>query len=310
MNWRRWKWTLGRLLRRDETDRDLDEEIRAHLAIEIRQRMEAGDAAETARLDATKDFGNISLVKEETREMWTCTSLDRLWQDAHYAVRGLRQSFGFTLLALAALALGIGSTTAMFTVLYAVIIRPLPYPDPDRLVTVWEQSPSTRPNVVSILNFRAWRERVRSFDSMAAYNQGPKNLLGGEESAQITGANVTADFFHVLRVEPFLGRGLARDEEGPSSPRLAILSHGFWQRRFGGDVSVIGRQVSIDGAHHEIIGVLPPDFGFPDRQVDVFTPLRAEYSGRDFNVVARLRPGVGLDSARAEMISNRRRDGC
>ena len=107
-----------------------------------------------------------------------------------------------------------------------------------------------------------------------------------------------------------MGRGLARDEEGPSSPRLAILSHGFWQRRFGGDVSVIGRQVSIDGAHHEIIGVLPPDFGFPDRQVDVFTPLRAEYSGRDFNVVARLRPGVGLDSARAEMISNRRRDGC
>src|SRR5437899_12511718 len=155
MNWRRWKWTLGRLLRRDETDRHLDEEIRAHLAIEIRQRMEAGDAAETARLDATKDFGNISLVKEETREMWTFTSLERLWQDAHYAVRGLRQSFGFTFLALAALALGIGSTTAMFTVLYAVIIRPLPYPDPDRLVTVWEQSPSTRTHVVSLLIFMA-----------------------------------------------------------------------------------------------------------------------------------------------------------
>src|SRR5436190_2186838 len=262
MNWHTLKWMLGRLFRPTQTDRDLDEEIRAHLAIDMRQRMDAGDAAETARLNAAKDFGNVPLVKEVTREMWTLTSLERLWQDSRYAVRGLRRSLGFTLLALAALALGIGSTTAMFTVLYTVIIRPLPYPEPDRLVTLWEQSPSTRPNVVSILNFRAWRERVRSFDSMAAYNQGPKNLLGGEESAQITGANVTADFFHVLRVEPFLGRGLARDEEGPSSPRLAILSHGFWQRRFGGDVSVIGQRVSIDGAHHEIIGVLPSDFAF------------------------------------------------
>ena len=272
--------------------------------IDIRQRMDAGDAAEPARLNAAKDFGNVSLVKEVTREMWTFTSLERLWQDARYAVRSLRRSFGFTLLALAALALGIGSTTAMFTVLYTVIIRPLPFPDPDRLVMLWEKSPrSAGQNVVSILNFRAWKERARSFASMAAYNQGPKNLLGGDEPIQITGANVTADFFRVLRVEPFLGRGFASGEEGPSSPRLAVLSHGFWQRRFGGEASVIGRRVSIGGAHHEIIGVLPPDFAFPDRRVEVFTSLRAEYSGRDFQVVARLRPGVGLDSARAEMIS-------
>ena len=115
----------------------------------------------------------------------------------------------------------------MFTVLYTVIIRPLPFPDPDRLVMLWEKSPrSAGQNVVSILNFRAWKERARSFASMAAYNQGPKNLLGGDEPIQITGANVTADFFRVLRVEPFLGRGFASGEEGPSSPRLAVLSHG------------------------------------------------------------------------------------
>jgi len=242
MNWHSWKWTLARLLRLAKTDQDLDEEIRAHLAIHTRQRIDAGDAPEVARLNAAKDFGNVALVKEVTREMWTFTSLERLWQDARYAVRSLRRSFGFTLLALAALALGIGLTTAMFTVLYSVIIRPLPFPDPDRLVTLWEKSPrSGRQNVVSILNFRAWRERARSFDSMAAYNQGPKNLLGGDEPIQITGANVTADFFRVLRVEPLLGRGFASGEEGPSSPRLAVLSHGFWQRRFGGEASVIGR---------------------------------------------------------------------
>ena len=131
---------------------------------------------------------------------------------------------GFTLLALTALALGIGATTAMFTVLHSVVIRPLPFSDADRLVTLWEKPPrSERPNVVSILNFRAWKERARSFESMAAYNQGAKNLLGGDEPIQIIGANVTGAFFPVLQVAPMLGRGFAPEEEGPSGPRLAIL---------------------------------------------------------------------------------------
>lgn len=303
MNWHTWRWTLGRLFRRAQTDRDLDDEIRAHLAIDMQQRMEGGDAAETARLSATKDFGNVSLVKEVTREVWTFSSLESLWQDARYAIRGLRRSVGFTLLAAGALALGIGSTTAMFTVLYNVILRPLPFPEPDQLVTLWEKSPrSAGQNVVSILNFRAWKERTQSFGSMAAYNQGPKNLLGGDEPIQITAVNVTADFFRVLRIEPLLGRGFVSAEEGPAGPRLAVVSYGFWQSRFGGEASVIGRRVSIGGAHHEIIGVMPADFAFPDRRADVFTLLWADYSGRDFRVVARLRQGVGLSSAQAEMV--------
>jgi putative ABC transport system permease protein len=304
MNLRGCKWTLARMLRLKHSDDELDEEIRAHLAIDAQQRMERGDSPETARIEAVNNFGNVALVKEVTREMWTFPSLERLWQDARYAVRGLTRSVGFTLLALTALALGIGSTTAMFTVLYSVVVRPLPFPDPDRLVTLWEKSPrNERPNVVSILNFRAWKERARSFELMAAYNQGPKNLLGSDGPIQIIGANVTGDFFRVLRVAPILGRGFASGEEGPSQPRLAVLSHGFWQRRFGGEASVIGQRVSIGGVHHEIIGVMPQDFAFPDRHVDAFTLTWPEYSGRDFYVVARLRPGVGLESARAEMTS-------
>ena len=304
MKWHPWKWTFGRLLRRARTDRDLDDEIQAHLAIDARQRIEAGDPPDAARLNAAKDFGNVALVQEVTRELWTFTSLERLWQDARYAVRTLRRSTGFTLLALAALALGIGSTTAMFTVLYSVVIRALPFTDPDTLVTIWEKPPRTeRPNVVSLLNFRAWKERARSFDSMAAYSQSPQNLLGGDEPVQITGAKVTGDFFRVLRVQPILGRSFASGEDGPSASPLVVLSHGLWQRRFGGQASVIGRQISIGGRHHEIIGVLPPYFAFPNRRIDVFTSLRDDYSGRDFHVIARLRTGVGVGAAQAEMVS-------
>jgi len=303
MNLRSWKSTVARFLRLKSEDDDLEEEIRAHLAIDTRQRIERGESPRTARLEAARDFGNAALVKEITREAWTLASFERLRQDARYAVRSFARSTGFTLLVLTALALGIGATTAMFTVLDSVILRPLPFPDPERLVTVWErQSKSERPNVVSILNFRAWRERAKSFEAMAAYNQGPKNLLGGDEPIQITGASVTVDFFRVLGVAPQIGRGFAPEEGGPSGPRLAVLSYRFWQRHFGGDAGVIGRRVSIGGSHHEITGVMPEEFAFPDRRVDVFTLAWPDYSGRDFQVIARLHAGTSIDASRAEMV--------
>ena len=211
---------------------------------------------------------------------------------------------GFTVLVLTAIALGIGSTTAMFTVLYSVIIRPLPFSDSERLVTIWEKSPrAATPNVVSLLNFRAWKERATLFDSMSAYNEGPKNLLGGEEPIQIVGANVTADFFRALQVHPMLGRGFAPGVDGPTAPPQVVLSYRLWQRRFRGSPGVIGERISVGGAHHEIIGVMPPDFAFPSRRIDLFANLRAEYSGRDFRVIARLRPGTSLGSAQGEMTS-------
>jgi predicted permease len=302
VNWHGWKWTIARLFRLTQTDQDLDDEIRAHLAIETRRRVDAGDPVEAAGAASEKDFGNISLIKETTREMWTSSSLERLWQDCRFAFRSLRRSFGFTLLALAALALGIGSTTAMFTVVYTVIVRPLPFPDPARLVTLWERSPrSTSQNVVSLVNFRFWHQHARAFDAMAAYNERPMNLLGADEPVQTTGANVAADFFRVLRINPILGRAFAPGEDGPTARPLALLSYGFWQRRFGGQADVIGRRISIAGSHHEIIGVLPREFAFPSPRADVFANLRAEYSGRDFLVVARLRPGIALSAAQSDM---------
>ena len=304
MNWHGCKWLLTRLLRSRQTNEDLDEEIRAHLGIETQRRIDIGEPPDIARQRAARDFGNIGIVKEVTRQAWTFPSFERLAQDVRYAVRSLRRSPGFTLLVLAALALGIGSTTAMFIVLYSVLFRPLPFRDPERLVTIWERSPrSAGQNVVSLLNFRAWKERAASFDSMAAYNERPTNLLGGDEPVQITGGNVTADFFRVLQVQPLLGRTFAPGVDGPTAPPQAVLSHSLWQRRFGGDPAVIGQRISVAGSHHEVIGVMPPNFSFPNGRVDLFANLRAEYSGRDFQVIARLRPDIGLARAKGEMAS-------
>jgi predicted permease len=302
MKWHGWKWTVARLIGLARADEDLEEEIRAHLALDTLRRIEAGESPEAARLNAAREFGNAALVKETTRSLWTFPCLERLWQDARYAARSLRRSPGFTALAIAALALGIGATTAVFTVLYSVVIRPLPFPDPERLVGIWEIRPrSAERNVVSLLNFKAWKERARSFESIAAYNEGHTNLLGGDEPVQVVAANVTAEFFRVLRVDPFRGRGFAPGEDGPSASPLVLLSHGLWQRRFGGDPGVVGRHVSIGGTHHQIAGVLPSDFTFPGRRVELYRNIRSEYSGRDFQVIARLRPGVTPDAAQAEM---------
>jgi putative ABC transport system permease protein len=302
MNWRDWFWTLRRLLRLRESDTLLDEEIRAHLAMETQRRIDAGEIPDTAHSQAVKDFGNVVRVKETTRGLWTFASLDLLWQDARYAVRTLRRSPSFTVLALSAVALGIGATTAMFTTFYSIVLKPLPFASPDRLVTIWERPPaSTRQNVVSLFNFKAWKERAHSFEAMAAYNQGSLNLTGSDEPVQVTGTTVTADLFRVLGVPPRIGRVFSPGEDGPGAPRLAILTHGLWQRRFGGRTDVLGNQLSVNGAPHKIIGVMPPDFAFPNSRGELLVNLRAEYSGRDFSVIARLRPGATLRTAQDEM---------
>ena len=231
------------------------------------------------------------------------TLFERLRQDLRYAVRSLRRSPGFVAVACAALALGTGATIAIFTIVHAVLLRPLPYPEPDRLVMIWERPPATgRNNVASLANFRAWQERSQSFTGMAAYQRIPMNLLGSEEAVQVNGAAVTADFFRLLAVEPVAGRTFLPGEDQPASSPVAVLSHGFWLRRFGGAADVIGRRVSINGRHHEIVGVMPQGFAFPDRRVQAFVVLRGgREDGRNYAVVARLRSGVGLSAAQDEI---------
>ncbi len=224
-------------------------------------------------------------------------------QDLRFGARMLGKNPGVTAAIVLTIALGIGATTAIFSVVYSVLLRPLPFPEADRLVMVFERPPnSDRRNPAAIGNFQAWKERNQVFESIAALQEIPTNLLGGDEPVQVTGIAAAADFFRVLRVAPLLGRTFTTDADSPAVPRTAVLSHALWQQRFGGRTDVIGQRISINGAHHEIVGVMPAGMAFPSRRWQVCIPLRSSRDeGRNFLVIARLKPGSTREAAQTAM---------
>jgi putative ABC transport system permease protein len=229
-----------------------------------------------------------------------------MWSDLRYSLRILAKSPGFVLVAIAALALGIGANTAIFTVVNATLLRPLPFNHSDRLVMVWESSPhnGNKANVVNPTNFLAWRDRNHSFEQIAAFVQFPANLSGAGDPEQIDSLAVTKDFFSVLRVQPELGRTFTAEEDAPNGPNAVILSHALWQRKFGGNPRVIGTVVRVNAREHTIVGVMPPGFRLPDTRAELWRPagLRREpYRGRFLSTLARLLPGSSIDSAQADM---------
>jgi putative ABC transport system permease protein len=297
-----------RLSRRANRDRELDEEMQFHLAAEARLREDRGEPAETARRNARRDFGNYAAVQEVTRDMWGWNWLERTAQDVRLALRMLRKSPTFTVLALAASALGIGATTAIFSLVDSVLLKPLPFHDPSRLTMIWELPPhSSHRNVVQTQNFLDWRARSRAFEDVAAMFQFPFNLEGSSEPVQIPGLRVTAGFFEILGTRPLLGRAIGRQDDVPNSPWVAVLSYELWQRRFGGRREIIGEKIAGPGNPFEVIGVMPPAFGVPAfPHVDVYIPMRirpgeAVNDGRNYKVIARLRRGVSLAAAQSDM---------
>ncbi len=298
-----WHW----ILRRNDEDRELDEELRFHLAEETRLRMDRGETASSARSAARRDFGNITLAQEVSRQMWGWTAVERAVQDLRFSARMLVKNGGFTVLALTALALGIGATSAVFTVVRSVLLRPLPFPDPGRLVMVWERQPSGRTNVVQTQNFLDWRQRNRSFQGVAALVQIAMNLETGGEAVQIPGLRVTTGFFEILGTPPMLGRAIRPEDDIPGAPAVAVLSYGMWERRFGGRPDAIGQRIVLGSRPTEVIGVMPPEFVFPTApRAAIFAtmqinPAQAPRDGRNYSTVARLRPGVTLSQAQADM---------
>jgi putative ABC transport system permease protein len=296
---------FNRLFHRSQVNQELEAEIRAHLAIDISERIAAGATPEQARYAALREFGNVSLIEEVTRQTWGFAWLPSIAQDFRFALRSLFKSPAFSILAIVALAIGIGATAAIFTVVDGVLLRPLSFPEPDRLMTVWERPPDSHDqSVVAPFNFWAWQESNHSFESMAAYQELPLNVAGGSEPEQVTGVAATSDFFRVLRVTPLLGRTFAPGEDKPGGPDVVILSYGVWRERFAGRADILGQAISINAAPHQIIGVLRPGLAFPSREDKLFIPLRMNIEeGRNYSVVARLRAGRDVRGAQADVAS-------
>jgi putative ABC transport system permease protein len=237
--------------------------------------------------------------------------MNDLWQDLRFGARMLLKKPGFTLIAILTLALGIGANTAIFSVVYAVLLRPLPFDEPERLVKVWEtryQLGRARNNV-SPADFFDWRAQNKAFEYMAAYDVGDYNLTGSGEPERLRVARVSPDLFPLLRLQPNLGRAFTQEEESNGKDLVVILSHGSWEQRFGKDPSIVGKTLTLSGFNYAIIGVMPADFRFPDSKVELWVPYapntneRANRGGHYLEVLARLKPGVTVEQARVEMAS-------
>jgi putative ABC transport system permease protein len=290
-------------LKRCQLEKELNDELASHIAMETSLRTQEGESPEAARHAALRQFGNVGLVAEVTRSQWGFLWLEHAVKDARYAARSFVRVPLFSAIVIVTLALGIGSSTTIFSLLDGILLRALPFPDSNQLVMLWELTPETRkPNVVNLTNFAAWRERNHSFESMAAFVNEPMNLLSDQGSQQVPGLAVTADFFSTLGTAPLLGRTFRPGEYWTDQPREVVLSYGAWQRLFGGRIDVVGKKISINVSHHEVIGVMPPGFGLPNKKAELYVPLGIVINeGRNYSVIARLRAGGSPEAAKAEM---------
>ncbi len=297
--------------RRKRMLKELDEDIREHIARETQDNIERGMSAEDARHAAMRKFGNVTQVMEETREVWSVVWLNQLLADIRFGLRMLRKNPGFTAVAVLTLALGIGANAAVFSVVYAVLLRPLPYKDPSSLIVLNETTPMVGTVSVSYPNFLDWRNQSRTFSEIAAVRGVGFNLAGVTQPENISGDAVSPNFLSMLGVRPFLGRDFDASEEKAGTPPVILLSYSLWQSHFGGDPNIVGRTIKLDDRSFTIVGVLPSNYRSLDK-TDVMLPIGVwatdnsedvkERGARgDLGVIGRLATGVSLAKARAEM---------
>jgi putative ABC transport system permease protein len=297
---------------------DFTAEIEAHLELETERLREQGLSEEEARRAARRAFGNVTQAQERFYESGRWLWWDHLVQDLRFGLRVLRKNPGFTAIAVITLALGIGANTAVFSVVSAVLLRRLPYSDPDRLVWVNEFWPRLNNAIVPSPDFLNWREQNQVFESVAAYGGfGELNLSGSGEPERIDGIGVTWNFFPMLGIRPAVGRGFLPEEDRPGGPPVVILSHSLWQRRFRSDPNLVGKTITLDEKGYTVIGIMPEGFRFPgDWSPELFAPSslppKADWSARALaivGVIARLKPEVTLERAKSDVITiNHRSD--
>jgi putative ABC transport system permease protein len=294
-------------LRRGKIERELDRELQFHLEMETAENVRRGMSEEEARRAARLSFGGVERTKEDYRDIARFRRLEDLWQDLRYGARMLLKNPGFTLVAVVALALGIGANTAIFSVVNTVLIKPLPYYDPQRLVWVSEVM-RHGDEIYGAADYLHWREQSKTFDHLVAFAPGSIYLTGRGDPEQLDSVRATANLFPALGVSPQLGRAFTPEEDRPGVAPVVILSHAFWQRRFGGDPAIIGQSLTLDGISRQVIGVMPSSFKFI-RKADVLAPralnVQQELTreGMSFlgNIIGRLKPGVTPEQARSEL---------
>jgi len=304
-----WLRELGRrlamLVRGERFDRDLQEEMRLHRELRQERYLDRGLPPEAARAAAGRAFGNAAHLHEASGDVWGWRGLEHFLQDLRYGARGLWRTPGFTAVAALTLALGIGANTAIFSVVNAVLLRPLAYRDSQRLVTLLYDGADP----VAPANYLDWRDQSRSFEAMAAAESWSANLTHTDPPEHLSGLRVSQNLLPMLGIDPALGRWFVAGEDQVGSEHEVILSHRLWQRRFNGDPHVVGKPVTLNGAGYTVVGVMPPEFKFPPfwaTRAEMWVPMAFgdrihSRSGNSLRVFARLKPGVALATARAEI---------
>jgi putative ABC transport system permease protein len=307
---RAWMVRFGGLLNKQGKDRELDDEIESHVQMHIEDNLRLGLTPVEARREALIKLGGVESAKEAYRDQRGVPVLETLWQDVRYGARQLLKNPGFTAVAVFTLALGIGANTAIFSVVNALLLRPLPYPEPRQLVQLRLERSGKANTVIGSTTFVEVKAQSQSLARIAAYTGGDMTLTGAGSAERVVAGAVTADFFPLLGVQPAVGRNFTREEDTPNGPKVAILGHGLWKSRFGGDTDVLGRTITLNEQGYTVVGILPARFQYPE-QFQLWIPLAlsetgaalASYGeGQSFlKTIARLKPGVTLDQAQAEL---------
>src|SRR5882724_400888 len=296
---------VSNLFHRNRVERELDDEMRAHMAMLVDEKIATGLSPEKARRNALIEFGGVDQVKEQVRDVRMGARLEQVWLDVRYAARMLRKNPGFTAIVVITLALGIGVNTAIFSLVDGILLRPLPYEQPDRLVRLvqsqrqiglesWNLSQAT---------FTSLRDNTHLLEAVAAYSTSGANLTGDGDPERVSIGTVSADFFKVLGLPPALGRTFRAGEDTPGNNGVCVVSFGFWQRRFAGDPNIIGRSLNLSSSAIEVVGVMPAGFSFPRPEIEIWVPLALNPTRTApyfLKAIARLASGVSPSEAETE----------
>ena len=294
-------------------DSDLDREIQSDLELEEEEQRERGVSPEEAGYAAKRAFGNAALIKDQTREVWGWMPAEHLWQDIRYALRRLRRTPGFAITVLLTLAVGIGANAAVFSVINRVLLHPLPYPESDRVVALWLNAPGAGGLAsfssglqLSPSMYFTFLQQNQTFQDLGIWTPGMANVTGIARPERVRTASVSGGVLETFEVPAVVGRWFSAADQDPRGSKTVMLNYGYWQRRFGGDPSVIGRIVQVDSQPRAIVGVMPRNFRIADRDFDLLLPLALDPAHQKlapfgYDGIGRLKPGISLPQADADI---------